>query len=98
MVKRGPHMRPQASEGELLILRLFLAIFLLQWSIEKLILPNAAASIARSFYGATLPVSASYALGVAGLILSLAPLFGFYRSISYGLSLPGHTVTVILSR
>ena len=81
----------------LLILRFFLAIFLLQWSIEKLILPNAAASIARNFYGVTLPVSASYALGVAELILSLALLLGFYRTISYGLSLLVHTVTVVVS-
>ena len=81
----------------LLILRFFLAIFLLQWSIEKLILPSAAASIARNFYGVTLPVSASYALGVAELILSLALLLGFYRTISYGLSLLVHTVTVVVS-
>jgi putative oxidoreductase len=81
----------------LLVLRVFLAIFLLQWSIEKLILPSAAASIARSFYGVTLPAAASYALGIAELILSLALLFGFYRTISYGLSLLVHTVTVIVS-
>ena len=81
----------------LLILRVFLAIFLLQWSIEKLIMPNAAASIARNFYGVTLPVSGSYALGVAELILSLALLFGVYRAISYGLSLLVHTVTVLVS-
>src|SRR5919198_3504091 len=81
----------------LLILRFFLAIFLLQWSIEKLILPNAAARIASSFYGVTLAVSASYALGVAELIVSVALLFGFYRTISYGLSLLIHTVTVIVS-
>jgi uncharacterized membrane protein YphA (DoxX/SURF4 family) len=81
----------------LLILRFFLAIFLLQWSIEKLILPNAAASIARNFYGVTLPVQASYALGIAELILSLALLFGFYRTISYGLALLVHTVTVVVS-
>jgi putative oxidoreductase len=81
----------------LLILRFFLAIFLLQWSIEKLILPNAAASIARNFYGVTLAISASYALGTAELILSLALLFGFYRTISYGLSLLVHTVTVAVS-
>jgi len=61
----------------LLILRFFLAIFLLQWSIEKLILPDAAARIASSFYGVMLPVSASYVLGVAELILSLALLVGF---------------------
>ena len=81
----------------LLILRFFLGIFLLQWSIEKLILPDAAARIASSFYGVMLPASASYLLGVAELILSLALLFGFYRTVSYGLSLLVHTVTVVVS-
>jgi len=81
----------------LLILRFSLAIFLLQWSIEKLILPEAAQRIASNFYGVTLAVPASYALGVAELILSLALLLGFYRTISYGLSLLVHTVTVIVS-
>src|SRR5438132_11187849 len=81
----------------LLILRFFLAIFLLQWSIEKLILPDAAARITRSFYGVMLPVEGSYALGAAELIVSLALLVGFYRTISYGLSLLIHTVTVVVS-
>src|SRR5258708_2978265 len=81
----------------LLILRFFLGIFLLQWSIEKLILPNAAAGIARNFYGVTLAVPASYALGTTELILSLALLLGFYRTISYGLSLLVHTVTVVVT-
>ena len=81
----------------LLILRFFLAIFLLQWSIEKLFLPDAAARIARSFYGVTLPVEASYALGIAELIVSLALLLGFYRTVSYGLSLLIHTVTGVVS-
>jgi hypothetical protein len=52
----------------LLILRFFLATFLLQWSIEKLILPGAAARIASNFYRVTLPVAGSYALGVADQI------------------------------
>ena len=78
----------------LLILRFFLGIFLLQWSIEKLILPDAAARIAGNFYGVTLVAPASYALGVGELILSLALLFGFYRTISYGVSLLVHTVIV----
>jgi putative oxidoreductase len=81
----------------LFILRFFLAIFLLQWSIEKLVLPDAAARIASNFYGVALEVPASYALGVAELILSIALLCGFYRTISYGLSLLVHTVTVIVS-
>src|SRR5262245_59228499 len=81
----------------LLILRFFLATFLLQWSIEKLILPDAAARIASNFYGVMLPVGGSYALGVAELIVSLALLLGFYRTISYGLSLLIHTVNVVVS-
>ena len=51
----------------------------------------------RNFYGVTLPASGSYVLGIAELVLSLALLFGFYRTISYGLSLLVHTVTVIVS-
>jgi putative oxidoreductase len=81
----------------LLILRFFLAIFLLQWSIEKLILPSATIRIAQSFYGLALPEAGSYALGVAELALSLALLFGFYRTVSYGLALLVHTVTVAVS-
>src|SRR5262249_10207537 len=87
----------QTHRRALFILRFFLAIFLLQWSIEKLILPDAAVRIASNFYGVTLPAPASYALGVAELILSLALLLGFYRTVTYGLSLIVHSVTVIVS-
>src|SRR5712691_10208358 len=87
----------QRAAAALLILRFFLGIFLLQWSIEKLILPSAAVRIAQGFYGLTLPTGASYALGVAELILSLALLLGAFRTISYGLSLLVHTVTVLVS-
>src|SRR3989454_4728460 len=99
MIKERP-MSPELDKripAALLILRFFLAIFLLQWSIEKLILPDAAARIARSFYGVTLPVEGSYALAIAELIVSLALLLGFYRTVSYGLSLLIHTVTVVVS-
>ncbi len=81
----------------LLILRFFLGLFLTLWSIEKLILPDAAARIAQNFYGVTLPVAASYALGIAELLISLGLLFGAWRTISYGLALLIHTVTVIVS-
>jgi hypothetical protein len=47
-------MSPEINKripAALLILQFFLAIFLLQWSVEKLILPDSAARTARSFYG-----------------------------------------------
>ena len=81
----------------LLVLRFFLGVFLLQWSIEKLILPAATTRIAKAFYGVALPIEITYLLGVAELILSLAVLVGAYRTLSYGLSLLVHTVTVVVS-
>ncbi|HEY1215286.1 MAG TPA: DoxX family membrane protein, partial [Bryobacteraceae bacterium] len=81
----------------LLILRFFLGIFLLQWGIEKVILPGSAARIANAFYGVSLPTAASYALGTAEIILSLAFLLGLFRTVSYGLALLVHTVTVLVS-
>ena len=64
----------------LLILRFFLGIFLLQWGLEKVILPRSAERIANAFYGVSLPTTASYALGTAEIILSLAFLLGLYRT------------------
>jgi uncharacterized membrane protein YphA (DoxX/SURF4 family) len=81
----------------LLLLRLSLGVFLLQWSVEKLILPGATMRIAQNFYGLTLPASAASVLGIAELVLSLALLLGAYRTLSYGLSLLVHTVTVLVS-
>src|SRR5260370_9828747 len=81
----------------LLILRFFLGIFLMQWSIEKLILPASALRISQSFYNISLPPSAPYFIGAAELVLSLALLFGVFRTARYGLALAGHTVPVIVS-
>src|SRR5258707_2172456 len=93
-------MLPPADKrvaAALLILRFFLGIFLLQWSIEKLVLPSSAIRIAQNFYGLSLPTGASYALGIAELALALALLLGAFRTLSYGLSLIVHTVTVVVS-
>jgi putative oxidoreductase len=81
----------------LLILRFFLGIFLLHWSIEKLILPDTAVRISQSFYNISLPVSMPYLLGSAELVLSIALIFGLFRTASYGLALAIHTVTVMVS-
>jgi putative oxidoreductase len=81
----------------LLILRFFLALFLILWGIEKLILPEAPIRIAQNFYGVTLPTAAPYLLGIGELLIALGLLFGFWRTASYGAALLIHTVTVIVS-
>jgi putative oxidoreductase len=87
----------KTAGAALLILRFFLAVFLLQWSVEKLVVPSATIRIAQSFYGVSLPTKATYALGVAELVLALALLLGAFRTVSYGLSLIVHTITVVVS-
>jgi putative oxidoreductase len=81
----------------LLIPRLFLGIFLLQWGLEKLVLPSATVRIAQGFYGVAISTEASYVLGVGELILSLALLVRAFRTLSYGLSRIVHTVTLVVS-
>lgn len=81
----------------LLVLRLFLGVFLLQWSVEKLILPSSAIRISQTFYSVALPQSMPFVLGTAELALSIALLLGFFRTVSYGLALAIHTVTVMVS-
>lgn len=81
----------------LLALRFFLGLFLLQWSIEKLVLPSSAIRISQSFYSVAIPESVPYVLGTAELVLSTALLLGAFRTLSYGLALAIHTVTVMVS-
>jgi hypothetical protein len=69
----------KTAGAALLIPRFFLAVFLLQWRVEKLIVPSAIIRIAQSFYGVSLPTGGSYALGVAELVLALALLLGASR-------------------
>jgi len=60
----------------LLILRFFLALFLILWGIDKLILPEAPIRIAQNFYGVTLPTAAPYLLGIGELLIALQSVLG----------------------
>ena len=79
----------------LLILRVSLGIFLLQWSIAKLVVPEVAIRIGHYFYGVALSGAIVGVSGAAETILALALLFGIYRRWSYGLAAVIHTVSVV---
>ena len=68
-----------------LIMRLTLGIFLLLWSVGKLVVPGATVRIAAHFYGIALPEAAPALMGSAELALSLALLAGFARRPVYAL-------------
>ncbi|HLF12950.1 MAG TPA: DoxX family membrane protein [Gammaproteobacteria bacterium] len=78
----------------LLILRLSLGIFLLQWSLEKFIAPSSAAGVAKAFYGVSPSTTQTYVAGAAELVLALALLVGVARRWTYGAAFLVHAVSV----
>ena len=77
----------------LLILRLTLGLFLLQWALEKFIVPTATVRIAQGFYGVTLPPGIPMVLGGLELVL----VGGVWRDLTYAVALIVHGVTTIVS-
>jgi len=81
----------------LLILRLTLALFFAQWSIEKFIHPEAAASIFAHFYGLQISTLISYVFGAVELALTIGLLLGVARMIALGGLIVIHGLSVIVS-
>ena len=86
----------RAPQG-LLILRLTLALFFAQWSIEKFIHPEAAASIFAHFYGLQISALISYVFGAIELALTIGLLLGVARMIALGGLIIIHGASVLVS-
>lgn len=80
-----------------LIMRLTLGIFLLLWSVGKLVVPGATVRIAAHFYGIALPEAAPVFMGSAELALSVALLLGFAQRPVYGLAILLHATSTLAS-
>lgn len=78
----------------LAVLRITLAIFLLLWAVEKIVIPRGSAEIFASFYGLEVPAAVVPWLGAAELVLVAAFLVGLWRRLTYGLALLFHAVSV----
>ena len=68
----------------LLILRVTIGVFLLQWGVEKLVMPEYTQMIFKTFYfveGLGLPLA--YGMGVLQTALAIAIIVGFKTNISY---------------
>ena len=81
----------------LLILRLTLGIFLLQWGVEKLVHPEMSSAIFDRFYGVQAPAAPIYAAGIAEILIALALAGGLAQPVTYWLALGIHAVTVVVS-
>lgn len=55
----------RALPRALLVLRITLGLFLLQWGVEKCVVPQSAVGIWAYFYGLNIPQALGYVFGVA---------------------------------
>ena len=88
-------MTEARAAAALLILRLSLGVFLLQWSVEKIVVPEAAIRVAQHSYGVAPTVGTTIIAGVAEALLAVALLVGIWRRWSYGLAILVHAVSVV---
>jgi uncharacterized membrane protein YphA (DoxX/SURF4 family) len=81
----------------LLALRITLGLFLLQWGVEKFVVPQANIFIWSHFYGMDVSQTLGYAFGAAEIAIALCMIVGQFRTIIYGAALILHAITVLVT-
>ncbi len=89
--------RTQALSRALLALRVTLGLFLLQWGVEKFVVPQNTVAIWGYFYGLDVPQALGYAFGVVEIAIAVCLFLGLFRTAAYGAALALHAVSVIVS-
>ena len=96
-------MRPLDHQPEptlpwaLLVLRVTLGLFLLQWGLEKFIVPTNASAIWSHFYGFDLGQVAAYAAGIIEIAAAILMVLGLLKTPVYGLALVIHATTTLVT-
>jgi len=88
---------PQRLAIALLMMRVTLGIFFLQWGIEKFVVPATTTGIFRNFYGLTVDGALPSILGGAQIALALALIAGVAPRFTYGVVAVLHTITVVVT-
>jgi putative oxidoreductase len=81
----------------IVVLRLTLALFLLQWGLEKFVMPSNIPMIWGYFYGLSIPQVSAYVFGVIEIVLAVYLALGLFPTVAYGASAALHAVTVVVS-
>lgn len=81
----------------LLVLRITLGVFLLQWGVEKFVVPQNTTAIWGNFYGLNVSESLGYLFGAIEIALAICLFIGRFKTIAYGAALGLHAVSVIVS-
>ena len=81
----------------LLALRITLGLFLLQWGVEKFVVPESNVAIWSYFYGMNVSRTIGYLFGAAEIAIALLMIAGMFRTIVYGAAMILHAVTVLVT-
>jgi putative oxidoreductase len=87
----------KALRRALLALRITLGIFLLQWGVEKFVVPQNTVAIWGYFYGLDVPQALGYLFGVVEIAIAGCLSLGVFRTTAYGAALALHAITVLVS-
>ena len=82
-------------EISLAIMRISLVSFFLVWSIGKMIVPELTQKIFANFYASEISPTISIAIGALQTIIVLIFLTGQFKTLSYGVILGMHAVSVL---
>ncbi len=87
----------QALSRALLVLRVTLGLFLLQWGVEKFVVPQNTVAIWGYFYGVNVPQTLGYVFGAVEIAIAGCLFLGLFRTVTYGAALVLHAVSVLVS-
>lgn len=87
----------QTLPRALLVLRITLALFLLQWGVEKFVVPQNTVAIWGYFYGLDVPQTLGYAFGAVEIAIAGCLVLGVYRPVAYGAATALHAVSMLVS-
>jgi putative oxidoreductase len=87
----------QALSRALLVLRITLGLFMLQWGVEKFVVPQNTVAIWGYFYGLIVPQALGYLFGAVEIAIAGCLFLGLFRTATYGLALALHAVSVLVS-
>lgn len=87
----------RALSAATLALRITLGLFLLQWGVEKFVVPENTVAIWGHFYGLGVSQSLGYLFGAVEVALAVCLFLGAFRTVAYGAALALHAITVLVS-
>ena len=93
---RDEALVPSLSRA-LLVLRVTLGLFLLQWGVEKFVVPQNTVGIWSHFYGLDVPQTLGYLFGALEIAIAICLFLGLFRTVAYGAALALHAVTVLVT-